>query len=148
MPDTTVYIDVLKGKTPGEVDELLLHRTSEHSAVCLSELTFPFGRLDPADGRTRRALGEINDLIVRDIPRHRLRAPATWMWTGAGMLSGMICRLTGIAPRQGEERKLLNDALIYLQALDLGCSVLTRNLRDFDYLNQIVPTGKVIFYQC
>jgi predicted nucleic acid-binding protein len=145
--DTTVYIDVLKGKSPKEVDTLLLHRTCEHSGICLSELTHAFGRLEPNDTRTKSVLREINDMIVRDIPGHRLSAPSTWMWAAAGMLSGMICRLTCVTPNKGNERKIMNDALIYLQALHLGCSVLTRNVRDFDYLNQLVPAGNVILYK-
>ena len=45
--DTCVYIDVLQGNTPPEVDALLRLRTSNHLAVCVAELTHGFGRLDP-----------------------------------------------------------------------------------------------------
>ena len=45
--DTCVYIDVLQGNTPPEVDALLELRTSNHLAVCVAELTHGFGRLDP-----------------------------------------------------------------------------------------------------
>ena len=40
-----------------------------------------------------------------------------------------------------------NDALIYLQARKLGCTVLTGNLKDFDCLNQLVPEGRVLLYR-
>lgn len=42
---------------------------------------------------------------------------------------------------------LLNDASLYLQALERGWIVLTRNLRDFDYLDQLLPAGRVLFYE-
>jgi predicted nucleic acid-binding protein len=42
---------------------------------------------------------------------------------------------------------LLNDASLYLQAMERGWIVLTRNLRDFDYLDQLLPAGRVLFYE-
>jgi hypothetical protein len=41
---------------------------------------------------------------------------------------------------------LLNDSLIYLQARKVGAAILTRNVRDFDLLEQLVPSGTVVFY--
>lgn len=72
--DTCVYIDVLQGKTTCAVNMLLEVRLVNHSVVCLSELTHLFGRLDPADSRTRIALKELT-AVVGDIPDHRLGAP-------------------------------------------------------------------------
>jgi hypothetical protein len=54
----------------------------------------------------------------------------------------MAFRLGGY--QAGQERKLLNDALLYLQALEHGLVVLSGNLQDFDLLNQIVPEGRHI----
>ena len=62
------------------------------------------------------------------------------------MLAGKALRLGRIPPGQGRERRLLNDSLIYLQARKVGSAVLTRNVRDFDLLEQLVPSGTVIFY--
>ena len=45
MLDTCVYIDVLQGRTPDNVDRLVQLRLVNHSSVCLSELTHLFGRL-------------------------------------------------------------------------------------------------------
>ena len=73
--DTTVYIDVLQGRSPAAVDELLRYRSIFHSAVCLAELTHAFGRLDPTNRGTKAALAEIARIIAQDIPRHRLFAP-------------------------------------------------------------------------
>jgi hypothetical protein len=49
--------------------------------------------------------------------------------------------------RAGQELAALNDATLYLHALSYGQVILTRNLRDFDLLNQILPDGHVLFYE-
>ena len=144
--DATVYIETLRGRTPPEVDALLRTRSVFHSAVCLAELTHAFGRLDPNDPRTRKALDTIGNVIEHDIPRHRLFGPDIQTWGEAGILTGKILRLTQIPANRGLERKLLNDSLIYLQARKIGAAVLTRNRRDFDLINQLVPSGAAIFY--
>jgi hypothetical protein len=144
--DATVYIDTLQGKAPGGVRDLMRYRSAFHSAVCLAELTHAFGRLDPDDARTKRALATIAGVIEEDIPRHRLFEPDTRIWGEAGMLAGKVLRLAALPRGHGLERKLLNDSLIYLQARRIGAAVLTRNRRDFDFLNQLVPAGAAIFY--
>ena len=144
--DTTVYIDTLQGRTPETVDDLLRYRSIFHSAVCLAELTHAFGRLDPANPATKAALTAIGGTIDSDIPRHRLFAPDIDIWGKAGMLAGKALRLARIPPGQGQERKLLNNSLIFLQARKVGAAILTRNVRDFDLLEQLVPSGAVVFY--
>lgn len=47
----------------------------------------------------------------------------------------------------GKERKLLNDALIFLQAYENGQAVLSGNIRDFDFFNQLLPEGRIILYR-
>ena len=145
--DTTVYIDTLQGRTPAAVDDLLRYRNIFHSAVCLAELTHAFGRLDPANPATKRTLAAIAGTIDSDIPRHRLFEPDVDTWGKAGMLAGKALRLGRIPLGHGQERKLLNDSLIYLQARRVGAAILTRNQRDFDLLEQLVPSGVVIFYK-
>jgi predicted nucleic acid-binding protein len=144
--DTTVYLDALQGRTPATVDDLLRYRSIFHSAVCLAELTHAFGRLDPAHSGTRKALAALAGAID-DIPRHRLFAPDTDLWGKAGMLAGKALRLGRIPRGQGQERKLLNDSLIHLQARKVGAAILTRNVHDFDLLEQLVPSAAVIFYE-
>lgn len=144
--DTTVYLDALQGRTPAAVDDLLRYRSIFHSAVCLAELTHAFGRLDPAHSGTRKVLAALSGAID-DIPRHRLFAPDTDLWGKAGILAGKALRLGRIPTGQGQERKLLNDSLIYLQARKVGAAILTRNVRDFDLLEQLVPSGIVICYR-
>lgn len=144
--DTCVYLDVLQGRTTAAVDELLTYRACHHSAVCLAELTHVFGRLDPAHPSTRAVLQTLRD-VIEDIPPHRLQAPDTATWGEAGILAGELFRLSGAPKGAGHERKYLNDALIYLQARDIGASVLTGNVADFDFLNQLVPAVSIILYR-
>ena len=47
----------------------------------------------------------------------------------------------------GAERKCLNDALAFLQGRKIGYPVVTANVRDFDYLNQLVPDGRILLYR-
>ncbi|MER8401965.1 hypothetical protein [Mesorhizobium sp. M1348] len=144
--DTSVYLDVLQGRTPEAVDELLTYRVCQHSAVCLAELSHVFGRLDPAHPTTKSVLKAVVDTI-EDIPAHRLQAPDATAWGRAGMLAGLLLRLSRLPKGEGHERRFLNDALIFHQAGLLGATVLTGNVRDFDYLNQLVPSVRVIFYR-
>jgi predicted nucleic acid-binding protein len=142
--DTCVYVDVLQGRTPASVDELLQARIVNHSTVCLAELTHLFGRLDPAHPGTSRVLREIRRTI-EDIPGHRLSSPSATATGEAGMLAGLVARLSGAG--HGENATLLNDASLYLQALERGWIVLTRNVRDFDSFDQLLPAGRVLFYE-
>lgn len=144
--DTSVYLDVLQGRTPEAVDDLLIYRLCHHSAVCLAELTHVFGRLDPAHKMTKTVLEAVQETIA-DIPAHRLHAPDATTWGRAGVVAGLLFRLSHLPKGQGHERRFLNDALIHHQAGLLGAAVLTGNIRDFDYLNQLVPSVRVIFYR-
>jgi predicted nucleic acid-binding protein len=144
--DTTVYIDVLQDRSPKEVDDLLWGRACHHSAVCLAELTHLFGRLDPAHPETSKVLRAVRQTI-EDIPEHRLHAPEIAIWAQAGMLAGEIARLTGLSKREGNGRRFFNDALICLQAQRLGANVLTSNIRDYDFLNPLLPRVRTIFYR-
>lgn len=44
-------------------------------------------------------------------------------------------------------RQVLNAALIFCTALKHRCTVLTRNTADFDFLEQLLPSGRVLFYK-
>ena len=140
--DTCVYIDVLQGRSPEEVDGLLQARIVNHSTVCLAELTHLFGRLDPAHPGSAGVLREIRQ-VIEDIPAHRLSAPSADAMGQAGMLAGLVSRLSG----DGVDQSRLNDAALYLQASERGWIVLTRNVRDFEVFDQLLPTGRVLFYE-
>src|SRR5437016_6775139 len=59
-----------------------------------------------------------------------------------GILSGTLARLQGY--KSDQRRRVLNDALLFATARKHGCSVLTRNVVDFDFLQQLDPSGKVL----
>ncbi len=142
--DTTVYIDSLQDRSPTVVDTLMEMRICNHSAICLAELTHAFGRLAPNHPNTANALDRLTE-AVEAIPTHRLREPSASAWGAAGILAGLAFRLGGY--QAGQERQLLNDALLYLQALEDGQVVLTGNTGDFDILQQLVPEGRFLLYQ-
>jgi hypothetical protein len=141
--DTCVYIDVLQHRAPEGVKNLLRARLSNHSGVALAELMYLFGRLDPRHVRTAGVLAEISELIS-DMPEHRLTAPSINVQGEAGILAGLVARLSG--NQTGREQALLNDATLYLQAVEQGQTVLTRNIREFDWFDQLLPSDRVLFY--
>jgi predicted nucleic acid-binding protein len=63
----------------------------------------------------------------------------------AGILSRILARLQGYGKDQ--RRRVLNDALMFASARKHGCAVLTRNVADFDLLQQLDPSGSVLFYK-
>jgi predicted nucleic acid-binding protein len=144
--DTCVYLDVLQGRTPQSVDDLVASRICRHSAVCLAELTHLFGRLDPSHPSTKSVLRPLRETI-EDIPAHRLHAPTDATWAEAGILAGELARLSDQPKGAGAARKYLNDALIVMQARRIGADVLTANVRDFDFLDQLAPGGGIIYYR-
>jgi hypothetical protein len=142
MLNTCVYIDVLQGKVPQRGAELLVARIANHSAICLAEHTYLFGRLDPKHPETSNTLKEVRG-VLEDKPPHRLTAPSTRVFGEAGLLAGLALRLTG----RPENQVLLNDAILYLHAHERGCVVLTRNVADFGLFHQLMPTSHVLFYR-
>jgi len=140
--DTCVYIDILQRRAPVRLKTLLAARLCNHSGIALAELTHLFGRLDPRDRRTRSVTAEISGMIL-DIPEHRLTAPSTHVLGEAGILAGLAARLTGIEPGQA----LLNDAVLYLQAIEQGQILLSRNVREFDWFDQLLPSGRMLLYR-
>lgn len=143
--DTTVYVDGLEGSLPPEVETLLRARETMHVSIVLGELSHNFGRLDPRRPGTRAHLAELA-AVIGGIRPHRIEsAVSAGVLLEAGILSGLVFRLGGFQP--GQEVAALNDATIYLHALERGYTVLTRNIRDFDLMNQIIPSGRVVFYR-
>lgn len=142
--DTCVYIDILQRRAPDRVKTLLAARLCNHSGVALAELTHLFGRLDPRDERTATALAEIS-AVIADMPAHRLSPPSLNVLGEAGILAGVAMRLARVD--SGRHQALLNDATIYLQAVAQGQTVLTRNVREFDWFDQLIPSSRVLFYR-
>mgnify|MGYP001809856806 CR=1 FL=1 len=141
MLDTCVYIDVLQGRSPDGVADLLRKRACNHSAICLGELTHLLGRLHPDHPGTAKACAEVSRVIA-DIPKHRLAAPSLRALAEGGVLAGLLTRLAG-----EQAQPVYNDAVLFLHALEQGQILVTRNIRDFDFLQQLVPAGRVLFYR-
>lgn len=141
--DTTVYIDELQGRLPRDVEISLRLAELWHSTVTEAELTTLAGLLDASNQSARQAIQQVL-LSIERRPPHRVLNPDRDVWREAGILSGLLARLQGYG--KAEQRRLLNDALIFLSAAKHGCSVLTRNITDFDLLMQIAPTGNAVFY--
>jgi len=140
--DTCVYIDVLQGWAPAEVKRLLGTRIVNHSAIALAELTHLMGALDPAHPGTAPVLRRLGE-VIDNIPPRRLSAPSVRVCGEAGMLAGLVTRLAG----RRKDILLLNDAMLFLQAAEMGCELLTGNVAEFDWFDQIVPGTGVMFYR-
>jgi predicted nucleic acid-binding protein len=141
--DTTVYIDILQGRFPQQGEAILRATEAWHSPVTEAELAATCGLLDPAHPRTREIVEQVGAVIDRRTS-YRTIPPDSEIWRVAGILSGMLARTQGYGKEQ--RRRVLNDALLFETARKHGCAVLTRNLIDFDLLQQLDPSGHVMFY--
>jgi predicted nucleic acid-binding protein len=141
--DTSVYIDVLQGRAPSEVKELLLVREVNHSAIALAELVHLFGRLDPSH-KDSKAVAAIAAVIAKIRP-HRLTAPSVQALADAGIVTGTIARLAGLS--KTDRQPMLNDATLFMQALESGFTLLSGNVSDMDLIEQLVPSGRILLYR-
>jgi len=144
MPDTTVYIDGLKGHLPAAVKELLIDRAVVHSAVASAELALSLGHLDPAHEKTARHAPPLFDTL-RHMPSEQVLAPSADAWIEAALMAGTLARTQGYAREQ--RRKLLHDAILFLAAQEAGAALVSRNLRDMDLLLQLRPSARVLLYE-
>lgn len=142
--DTTVYIDILQNRFPQLGESMLRATEAWHSPVTEAELAAAAGLLDPARSETHVIIEQITAAIDRR-PSYRTITPDSEIWREAGILSGILARLQGYGKDQ--RRRALNDALLFASGRKYGCAVLTRNLRDFDFLAQLDPSGRVLFYK-
>ena len=107
------------------------------------ELSALAGLLNPGHPDTPRAIDQVLASIVKR-PSHRIVNPDREVWREAGILAGLLARVQQYG--KVEQRKTLNDALIFLSAAKARLTVLTRNISDFDLLTQLSPKAKVLFY--
>jgi predicted nucleic acid-binding protein len=142
--DTTVYIDILQDRFPPTSDLLLRAAEAWHSPVTEAELAATCGLLDPTHSQTREIIEQVAAVIERRAV-YRTIAPDAQIWREAGILSGILARIQGYGKDQ--RRRVLNDALLFATARKYGCSVLTRNVVHFDFLEQLDPSGRVLFYK-
>lgn len=115
-----------------------------HSPVTEAELISAVGLLEPDDSRTRPVIDKIA-AVIDQRPAQRTIVPDAAVWRGASILSGILARLQGFDKSQ--RRRLMNDALLFVTARRHGCTLLTRNVSDFDLMQQLEPAGRVLFYR-
>src|SRR5258708_19130977 len=141
--DTTVYIDVLRDQFPVTGQLMLRAVEAWHSPVTEAELISAVGLLEPHNSRTRPVIDKIA-AVIDQRPMQRTTVPAATVWRHASLLSGILARLRGFDKDQ--RRRLMNDALLVLTARRHGCTLLTRNVSDFDLLQQLEPAGGGVFF--
>ena len=142
--DTTVYIDILQGRFPEQGKAMLRATEAWHSPVTEAELAATCGLLDPAHSQTLEIIEQVAAVIDRR-PSYRTITADPEIWREAGVLSGTLARIQAYGPEQ--RRRVLNDALLFASARKYGCAVFSRNIRDFDLLQQLDPSGEVMFYK-
>lgn len=142
--DTTVYIDILRDQFPTTGGAMLRAVEAWHSPVTEAELISAAGLLEPGDSRTRLAIEKIA-AVIDQRPAQRTIVPDVIVWREASILSGILARLQGLDKAQ--RRRLMNDALLFVTARRHGCTLLTRNVSDFDLMRQLEPAGRVLFYR-
>jgi hypothetical protein len=81
---------------------------------------------------------------IDDIPRHRLFTPSVQVVAEAGIVTGVVARLRGL-PR-ADRQSFMNDATLFLQAIEGGSTLVSRNISDMDVIGQLVP-GRVLLYR-
>lgn len=119
-------------------------RLLNHSAIAVSEMMHTVGRLDPADPRTPEAI-ELIGRAIKLMHPHRMFAPDTDIIGRAAILGGILSRMQGY--QKDDRLRAVNDCILFLQAAKLGFTVLSRNVKDFDFLLQLVPAGRILFYR-
>jgi hypothetical protein len=141
--DTCVYLDGGKGRLPVGARRLIAGSHLFHCSVCVAELTYALGRLDPAHSETPEALSYIRDVVDR-IRTYRTVTPTRDAYVEAGIVTGTLARTQSLG--HADRRRFMHDVLIFLAARQIGCPVLTANADDFDLIHQLVPEGKVLYY--
>ncbi len=142
--DTCVYIDQMQSRTPEILDRLVESRQVNHSTVAIQELMHTVGVLDPKDTRTAEVI-EVIGSQIKAMPAHRVFTPEADVLGKAALLAGILSRIQSYS--SDNRLRALQDCVLFLQGQKLGFTVLTGNIRDFDYLLQIVPAGRVLFYR-
>lgn len=142
--DTTVYIDQAKrAGLPAAVAALIAGREVRHSRLCIGELAFGYGHLDPVHPATERngavvlaILDRMDEAAVVDLSAHG--------WARAGALAGILGRTQGFMHDQ--RRELLLDAALFVTAQELGHTLVSGNLRHMDLLLQVGGPASVLLY--
>lgn len=142
--DTTVYIDGAKrAGLPAPIARLLVDHPIRHSGLCIGELAFGLGRLDPAHGATAGNQAVILDLLAR-ISADTVVDLSPEGWARAGVLAGALARMQGFA--LDRRRELFVDAALFVTAAETGMTLVSGNIADMDLLLQVGGPAPVLLY--
>jgi hypothetical protein len=142
--DTTVYIDGMKqAGLPDAIQILLANHMVRHSALCVGELSFGFGRLDPSHPDTSRNRSAIAAVLDRLTPGSFVDLSPLG-WARAGVLAGSLALMQGLA--QDRRRALFLDSALFVTAQELGLTLVSGNLLDMDLLLQVGGAANVLLY--
>ncbi len=142
--DTCVYIDQSQGRLDPMVEAVIEARHAHHPSVAIQELMHTVGVLHPGHPGTADVVGAIK-ILIESMPTHRIKVPDINTLGRAAVLSGVLCRLQGY--RNDDRQKALQDCVLFQLAIRDGLTVVTRNVKDFDYLLQLMPEGRVLMYR-
>lgn len=142
--DTTVYIDQAKrAGLPPAVAVLVAGHEVRHSRLCIGELAFGYGHLDPMHPATERngagvlaILDRMGETAIVDL--------SAGGWARAGTLAGILGRTQGFA--RDQRRELLLDAALFVTAQERGLTLVSGNLRHMDLLLQVGGSASVLLY--
>ncbi|HXY99874.1 MAG TPA: hypothetical protein VEI03_07720 [Stellaceae bacterium] len=158
MLDTGFYIDRLKGKLTAQILDFVESRQILHSGVACSELAISIGILTPEDPTTP-AYGDPIMKLLAAIDRAETVAPSAAAWCEGGMIAGIVARTQHLnrsrtelgadqrCCQEGKRRKLLNDALIFLSAVESNAVLVSGNIGDIDLLLRFKPAARVLLYR-
>ena len=158
MLDTCFYINRFKRKLAAPILDFVDKRPILHSGIACSELAISIGTLVPEHPTTPAYREPIMNLLAT-IDLARTIAPSPAAWSEAGVIAGILARtqhLNGsrkeLAPaedccQQGKRRKLLNDALIFLSAIESRAVLVSGNIGDMDLLLRFKPDAHILLYR-
>jgi hypothetical protein len=82
---------------------------------------------------------------ILSMPPHRIFAPDADVLARAALLSDILRRVQSYTA--GRKLRPLQGCVLFLQARKLGITFLTANIGGFDFLLQLRPAGRALFYR-
>lgn len=141
--DTNAIVAALKGKLPQPVRQLVALSRVHASSVVVGEIVQGFYNLDAADPRTKANRAQIG-LVLDELARIEAIVPTHDDWRLANAVLASLGRRNRFT--REKRRALLPDALIYVSIRRAGVCLVTANTNDFDFLEQALPGGRVLYF--
>jgi hypothetical protein len=158
MLDTGFYISRLKRKVARPILDFVESRPVLHSGVACGELAVSVGILTPGHPTTPTYRDPIINLLAT-IDMDQTVAPSAAAWSEAGVIAGILARTQHLnrssqelssaekCCQEGKGRKLLNDALIFLSAIESNAVLVSGNIIDVDLLLRFRPDAHVLLFR-